>query len=275
MAELFPRGKGHPSQSPLYWVSQKDRYLRQLLISDIQAETGRKLLVYFTSSVDPSAMIDFFDVKYLDELLTAAGTPDVDLFLETPGGITDATEQIVSLLLHRCPTFRAIVPLHAKSNGTLLALASAEIVMGDASELGPIDPQYSGVPCDFIVKAQASMDPILVLTAEGALKQTETLAETVLKKGMLAAKTEAEIKEVVKKLSSRDHYHSHGSVIDHGEAKDLGLNVKHHSPTDDLWRMIWLLRCMYDHDARVGGFSKVYESADHVSHAIKASPVTP
>jgi hypothetical protein len=33
--EYFPRGKALPAQSPLFWVDQKDRYIRQLLIRDI------------------------------------------------------------------------------------------------------------------------------------------------------------------------------------------------------------------------------------------------
>ena len=33
----------------MFWVQQKDRYLRQLLIRDIEDQTGRRLIVYFAN----------------------------------------------------------------------------------------------------------------------------------------------------------------------------------------------------------------------------------
>ena len=40
----------------------------------------------------------------------------------------------------------AYVPVYAMSGGTLIALAADEIVMGEFSVLGPIDPQILGLP---------------------------------------------------------------------------------------------------------------------------------
>jgi hypothetical protein len=39
-SEKFPRATELPTQSPLFWVEQKDRYLRQLLIRDIEELTS-------------------------------------------------------------------------------------------------------------------------------------------------------------------------------------------------------------------------------------------
>lgn len=76
---------------------------------------------------------------------------------------------------------------------------------------------------------------------------------------MLDGKDDAEIQRVVAELSTRDAHHSHGSVIDHREAVRLGLNVTYLEPNDELWRWFWLLRRMYEADARSGSFSKVFE----------------
>jgi ClpP class serine protease len=38
------------------------------------------------------------------------------------------------------------VPVYAMSGGTLIALAADEIVMGEFSVLGPIDPQILALP---------------------------------------------------------------------------------------------------------------------------------
>jgi hypothetical protein len=66
--EPFPRGTALPPQSALFWVEQKDRYLRQLLIRDIQARTRRRLVVYFGNRAE-NAMIDATDPTYMVELL--------------------------------------------------------------------------------------------------------------------------------------------------------------------------------------------------------------
>jgi len=46
--ESFPRSGEPPQQSPKHWVKEKDRYLRQLLIRDIEAVTKRPLVVFFS-----------------------------------------------------------------------------------------------------------------------------------------------------------------------------------------------------------------------------------
>ena len=80
------------------------------------------------------------DDKYLLELLGDLPAGGIDLLLETKGGFTDATGKVVSILWDQATDLRVVVPKRAKSNGTLLALAAREIVMGASSELGPIDP---------------------------------------------------------------------------------------------------------------------------------------
>ena len=50
----------------------------------------------------------------------------------------------------------AYVPVYAMSGGTLIALAADEIVMGEFSVLGPIDPQILGLPAASIVRARDS-----------------------------------------------------------------------------------------------------------------------
>jgi ClpP class serine protease len=47
---------------------------------------------------------------------------------------------------------RVIVPQLAMSAGTMVALASREILMGKHSSLGPIDPQIFGMPAHGIIE---------------------------------------------------------------------------------------------------------------------------
>jgi hypothetical protein len=96
-SEKFPRSLDLPSQSPLFWVEQKDRYLRQLLIRDIEELTHRRLVVYFANRFE-NAQIDPRDCSFFTELFGDVGSEPVDLLLETIGGGTDATEGLITLL---------------------------------------------------------------------------------------------------------------------------------------------------------------------------------
>src|SRR5690348_16635359 len=58
--------------------------------------------------------------------------------------------------------FRKARSVYAMSGGTLLALAANEIVLGEFSVLGPIDPQIVGLPAASIVKARDSKPVVSV-----------------------------------------------------------------------------------------------------------------
>ncbi len=73
-------------------------------------------------------------------------------------------------------------------SGTLIALAADEIVLGEFSVLGPIDPQIAGLPAAAIVKARDSKFPdklfeltlVLADVSEKALAQVKQGAVDLL-----------------------------------------------------------------------------------------------
>lgn len=65
----------------------------------------------------------------------------LDLLIETPGGSGEVAEDIVKLLRGKYGSIAAVVPGAAKSAGTLIVMASDDILMEPASALGPIDAQ--------------------------------------------------------------------------------------------------------------------------------------
>ena len=107
-----------------------------------------------------------------------------------------------------------------------------------------------------------------------ALQQTVALARRLLTSGMMSDRKPEEIAETVKKLSSRDQFFSHGSVINHKEASQLGLKVEYVPPDAELWQKLWLLYCMYDHDCRRDRYLKVFEGQG-VSTSIAAPRAAP
>jgi hypothetical protein len=77
----------------------------------------------------------------------------LDLILHTPGGDTAATESIVDYLYKSFGNdIRCFVPQMAMSGGTMIACSCKEIWMGNHSSLGPIDPEYGGIPAHALIE---------------------------------------------------------------------------------------------------------------------------
>lgn len=260
----FPRTTTLPSQSSKFWAKEKDRYLRQLLISDIEQHTGRELVVYF-ARLDEG--INNSDPDDLSEIVEGIAGPEIDLVLQTPGGIVDAVEKFVTVLKQRGKKYRVIVPSVAKSGGTVIAMASEKILLGVNSELGPIDPQFmmpnlGPVPCEFIA-ADPSQPPTLRAVANSTVIRMRQLAKKILSEGMMKGKSDADLDTVIQQITSSGTYNSHGAVIDFSEAEKIGLSVEWMEPDSELWRRIWLLYCCYDHDIRVMSAGKILEGASN------------
>ena len=255
MNSQFPRGTLTPSQSPKYWAKEKDRYIRQLLISDIQEVTARPLVVYFAQLDQP---INHTDPDDLSEILSGITGREADILIQTPGGLVDATEKLINILKHKLSSWRIIVPSWAKSAGTVIAISSKSIVMGINSELGPIDPQFNDIPCEILSK-DPSQPFYIQQMASMAVQRNKSLAKSLLRAGMMSGKDDAEIDEVLNKISSASAYNSHGAVIVYEEALSIGLSAEYLQPEDDLWKKFWLLYCLYDYDTKAKGIGRVIE----------------
>lgn len=264
----FPRKTDLPTQSAKYWAKEKDRYLRQLLIADIEEETGRELVVYFsrtdqeiteTDADDLSEVLD--GVKFTE--VNGIRTKSIDLILHTPGGYVDAVEKFILVLQSTSKDYRVLIPSLAKSGGTLIALTASKILMGVNSELGPIDPQIH-IPDLGVVPAQyVSVDDAQPSTyreiAKAMFNRARTLATRYMTAGMMQQAAAEDVAKVVEKLSSSNGYGSHGAVIDFREAEDLGLAVEWLHPASTLWRKLWLLHCLYDTDTKRDDLGKIFE----------------
>src|SRR6476660_10528918 len=157
-------------------------------------------------------------------------TPDdtpIDLIVHTPGGLVLAAMQIARAVEAHPAKVTAYVPVYAMSGGTLIALAADEIVLGEFSVLGPIDPQIAGLPAASIIKARDSkpiegvFDLTLVLAdvAEKALAQVKQGAVELLTPRMEQAAAEA----LAAKLAGGHWTHDYALTAE--EARQLGLPV--------------------------------------------------
>jgi len=66
---------------------------------------------------------------------------ELDVVLQTGGGDIDAAFNILKILKKSTKKLNIIVPLFAKSAGTLMCLGADKLLMTDLSELGPLDTQ--------------------------------------------------------------------------------------------------------------------------------------
>jgi hypothetical protein len=266
-----------PKQTPFYRAANRGRYQRQELIAEIQAATGRKLICY----VAESAALTRDDVLPLMDVMHRIPVgSDIDFLLHTTGGDIDAADKIIRILRKRVGAqheLRVVVPDHAKSAGTLIAIGSDWIVMSECSELGPIDPQIitrdsngqtSQRPAHAYVDGYEALvatinnpasyedwkrtdaerlllskcDPAMLDLCRQALKRSRQLAEALLHQGML--REEASYTTVAADLTDNERWLSqHGAVIDSNDAQTLGLHVEYLAPDDELWQAYWRLYC--------------------------------
>lgn len=274
-------------RTPLFDSLHESRYSRQEMIREMNKETGRELIVY----ISPIQPIEVSDILGFSDLLHNTKDSPVDLLIQSPGGDIDAAEKIVNLCRSRSSAFRVIVAESAKSAATLIALASDEIIMGDTSELGPIDPQITiTTPQGQTIKRPAqsfldglktikeqadedgelspvyypllsNLDPALLDYCEKSIRRAQQFAQKWLEKSQLK-NDPTKAADIAKSLADNQQWLSHGAVIDADEAKALGLNVKHLEHDDPLWQQIWRLYCRYFTDAQAEGYEKIFESSE-------------
>jgi len=103
----------------------------------------RDILVYASDMGKSSAPISILpnDLLPFQDQLSYVKSKDVDILLETPGGIAEVVEDMVELIRGKYERVGIIIPGTAKSAGTIFSMAGDEILMGETSSLGPIDAQ--------------------------------------------------------------------------------------------------------------------------------------
>ena len=210
-------------------------YQRLQAISAIEKKRGTRVITMIHRQ-EKRSLFGFAVARHIDledaQTIIAAikETPPetpIDLVLHTPGGLVLAAMQIARAIESHPAKATVFVPVYAMSGGTLIALAADEIVLGEFSVLGPIDPQIAGLPAASIVKARDSkpiaevFDLTLVLAdvSEKALAQVKRGAVELLTPQLELSKAE----QLADKLAG-GHW-THDYALTATEARELGLPV--------------------------------------------------
>ncbi|MDO8263724.1 MAG: hypothetical protein Q7T21_10935 [Gallionella sp.] len=229
--------------------------IRRHYLALLSKHTGRNVIAYYSGWIvrspnTPELSIDDNDKNaFMATIHGLDRSLGLDLILHTPGGSLAAAESIVDYLRRMFGTnIRAIVPQLAMSAGTMIACSCKEIVMGKQSNLGPIDPQFGGVPAygvlaefkkavDEVKSNPASIPmwqtiigkyhPTFIGQCEHAIEWSKEVVEKWLVTGMFAGKRAAisKARKVVKALSSPDLVRSHSRHIHIEYCQNLGLNI--------------------------------------------------
>jgi len=221
----------------------------------------------------------------------------LDLILHTPGGTLAATDSLVNYL-HAMfgSNIRAIIPQIAMSGGTMIACACKEVLMGQQSNLGPIDPQFGGIPAEGVLeefekaKIEIRRDPSTIPlwqvifskyhpTFIGECKNATDWSKKVVAKwlatAMFGGKRGADKKsqQIVKKLSSHRKHKSHDRHIHMQECRDIGLNITPMEDDDKLQDLVLTVHHSYMHTFSRTTAIKIIENHNGIAMVHQIAPV--
>ena len=132
--------------------------VRRHYLKRLHEYTGRNIIVYYSGwlqkpNLQGTEINDEDKNGFMTVLHELDHSQGLDLILHTPGGESGAAESIVDYLRAIYDTdIRAFVPQLALSGGTVIACGCKEIYMGKHSSLGPIDPQFAGIPAHGVIE---------------------------------------------------------------------------------------------------------------------------
>ena len=114
------------------------------LIKKYNSLDSERELMVFSSAIGkpiPDIPINMDDYYMIFDILNDSSKKQIDIYIETPGGIGEAAEEIGRFLHKKFDSVNFIVSGEAKSAGTILVLSGNEIKMTESGSLGPIDAQ--------------------------------------------------------------------------------------------------------------------------------------
>lgn len=229
--------------------------IRRKYLKQLYEITKRNVIVYYFGwlqkpELGRAGISDNDKVGFMTAIHDLDRTKGLDLILHTPGGETAATESIVDYIRGMFGTnIRAIIPQLALSAGTMIACACKSILMGKHSSLGPIDPQYRGLPAHGVLEEFkqaynefksdnlkiplwqpiiAKYSPTLIGECQKAIAWSVEMVKEWLVSGMLHGDSNASDKadNIIRELGDHALTKSHARHISASKCKNIGLNIE-------------------------------------------------
>lgn len=233
-------------------MSQSD-YVRRKYLKKLSEYTGRNTIAYYSAFLNRqnATNLDINDLDmtgFMNALKGMDCGKGLDLIMHSPGGSPAAAEAIINYLRKKFNNdIRVIVPQMAMSAGTMMACAAKVIIMGKQSSLGPIDPQFNGIPAYNIqmefeeAKQDLAKNPqnaqywaiklqqypaAFLKTAIDAIQLSGQLVREWLETGMFEGEdANNTIDNIVSKLNEHDDSKTHGRHFNIDFCKNIGLKI--------------------------------------------------
>lgn len=270
-------------------------FIRRKYLKKLYEKTGRNVIAYYSGwlqkpNLGNTSITDDDKNGFMATIHGLDRSKGLDLVLHTPGGDLTATESIVDYLRQMFSNdIRAIIPQIAMSAGTMISCSCKEIVMGKQSNIGPIDPQFGGIPAHGVISEfnkaleevkndpdsipiwQAIVSkyhPTFLGECEKAIELSTEIVSNWLRLNMFSEEVDPHEKIgcILEELNNHDQTKTHSRHIHMNQAKEMGLKITELEDDSDLQDLILTIHHAYIHTFSNTAAVKIIEN--HNGHAI-------
>lgn len=269
-------------------------FVRRKYLKELSEYTGRNVIAYYSGwlqhpGLNNTSINDDDKNSLMATIHQIDRTKGLDLILHTPGGDTAATESLVNYIRAMFnDDVRAIIPQLAMSAGTMIACSCKEIIMGKQSNLGPIDPQFGGIPAYGVLSEfnkaveDVKLDPqklplwqviiskyhpTFIGECENAIRMSSQMVLDWLQTGMFKDNPYKEkiSKQIVEGLNNHADTMSHARHIHIEECKSMGLKITDMEADQKLQDLILTIHHSYMHTFANSSALKIVENQEGVA----------
>lgn len=263
--------------------------VRRKYLNLLHEKTSRNVIAYYSSFIDRQGVagieINDSDINaFMAVVHKLDPNKGLDLILHTPGGGLAAAESLVCYLKKIFGNdIRAIVPQISMSAGTMIACSCKSIMMGKQSSIGPIDPQFGGIPAQGVIEefekaiAEVKRDPAtleiwrtviskypptFIGECNNAIKLSKEIVTSWLEKNMFLLYDDKKKRahDVVDLLSDHNGSKMHDRHIDAVEAKRIGLVIEDMESDNELQDKILTVHHAFMHTIGNSNIKKIVEN---------------
>lgn len=274
--------------------------LRRKYIKELHNYTNRNIICYYSGFLQKPELGTNNAVNDHDKngLMTTINGLDtsigLDLILHTPGGDTAATESIVDYLWQKFNgNIRCFVPQMAMSAGTMIACSCKEIWLGKQSSLGPVDPQFNGIPAHGVIEefkkayneivtdprtipvwqpVIAKYPPSFIGECEKAVKWSNELVSSWLARNMLvnAPDKDTKIKKILVELVDHSVSYAHNRHLSAKKCQEIGLIINELESDQQLQDLVLSVHHIYFHTLGSTPAFKIIENQNGIAYIQQA-----
>jgi hypothetical protein len=270
--------------------------IRRKYLDLLHKRTGRNVIAYYSGwlqnpKIENTGIADSDKNGFMATIHNLDRSLGLDLILHTPGGGLTATESIVHYLQQMFgKNVRAIIPQICMSAGTMVACSCKSIVMGKQSNIGPIDPQFGGIPASGVkeeferalkeIKKDPSVLPLwqIILSkyhptflgeCQNAVDLSSQMVERWLKENMLSELSGSDLNDKINRIMKalgHEATKDHSRHIHIDQAEEMGLKIERMENDNELQDLLLTVHHTYMHTFSNSLAYKIIEN--HLGQAV-------